>query len=792
MSDRRPIDVVLELLDKHDLKSSGDTGRQWECRCPAHGDRHRSLSVAHGDGDVVLLKCFTGCTAAEVCKAIGLDLKDLFPQREKVKRPPGVTVNQLAFEKRLPAEWLRDYCKVRDGEWRHNGTDHRAVVIPYLGTDGAELFPRYRFSLSAKQGTRQPGKRTLELYGLWLLESFRARGGPLFVVEGESDCWALWLNGFNAVGVPGANAAETAVKDVGLFAGFAEVIVWQEPDDAGSEFPNVVGKKLSEGKYQGRIAVVRMPGAKDPADVYARDPSSFARRMNEAHAGAKPWDASALPVQTNGALPQTVRRVEAILRETGHCKWGEFEFTEAGNAGRLERLHGNDLRYVPAWNQWYRWDGKRWDADQTLEIYRRTDLTVQSLMLEAQSAPGRSGMEDAVKWWTRSQSARAADSTIKLARSLGRHPVGIAAFDRDPWAMNCPNGTVDLRTGEVRPHRREDMLTIAGPTPYEPDAECHGWEVFLDRVFPNDPADPEAGGNKAVIRYVQRLFGYCLSGVVVSNMLPIFWGHGSNGKSTLLEVVQDVVGPGYTMQAPPNFLMARDTENHPTELADLYGKRLVIASETKKRQHLDEALVKQLTGGDKIRARRMREDFWQFDPTHKLILCSNHKPIVKGTDAGIWRRLLLVAFLAKFWDPDAGHTGHELYRQDKTMKTRLRAEAPGILAWFVRGCLDWQKEGLEQPVEVRDITREYRQEEDVFGRFLADRYVKSATGETTLKDMHADYVRWCTEQIEKPMIPRLMAAELRSRGLETKAGHGGRQKVVGLAVRSAGVAGSPY
>lgn len=322
------------------------------------------------------------------------------------------------------------------------------------------------------------------------------------------------------------------------------------------------------------------------------------------------------------------------------------------------------------------------------------------------------------------------------------------------------------------------------PTPYDPSARCPAWELFLDRVFPRDPQRPELGGNPAVVGFLQRLLGYCLTGEVLTNLLPIFWGGGSNGKSTLLDVVQDVVGAAYAMQAPPGFLMSKHTEGHPTELADLWGKRLVVATETAQNRRLDEALVKQLTGGDKIRARKMRQDHWEFSPTHKLILCTNHRPTVKGNDHGIWRRLLLVPFRVQFWDPAKGESGHELYRVDLGMKARLRAEAPGILAWMVRGCLDWQAKGLEQPAEVQDVTREYREEEDVLGQFLADRCVRDPAAQVYLKDLHQDYVQWCDANGERPMIHRLLSGELRGRGFEIKPGHAGSPKVLGLATRT--------
>lgn len=786
----RPIDKVLGLLSS--VKPSGDTGRQWVACCPAHADGQQSLGVARADGDVVLLKCYAGCSTAAVVAAIGLTLKDLYPSKEKAAHPrqEGVSVQRLAYEKALDAGWLRDACGLRDVPER------RQVEVPYRDVLGDEVATRVRSAVRAKDGSYWKVRGTKPvLYGLWKLPEFRAWGvRELVVCEGETNCWALWAHRLPALGVPGATSHKT-IQDPAAFAGFDAVVVWQDPDAAGAGFAAAVGDRLRASGYAGRVVVASVPGAKDPADVQMRHRGEFPAAWRAIVAAARDWVPPVAPnAPAPGLLPKTVERLEAALKVTGVCDWGEFEFTEAGNAGRLERLHGADLKFIKQWNAWYVWDGGRWREDATLEVYRRADRTVHSLMLEAQLAPGKPGLDEAVKWWHRSQTAKVLENTIKLARAAGRIPADFSQFDCRPWLLNCPNGTVDLRTGVAAPHRRDDLLTTLCPTPYDPNAACPTWELFLDRVFPKDPQRPDEGGNAVMIAFLQRLLGYCLTGQVLSNLLPIFWGGGSNGKSTLLDVVQDVVGGAYAMQAPPGFLMAKNTEGHPTELADLWGKRLVVATETAQNRRLDEALVKQLTGGDKIRARKMRQDHWEFSPTHKLLLCTNHRPTVRGNDHGIWRRLLLVPFQVQFWDPAKGESGHELYKVDLHMKGRLRAEAPGILAWMVRGCLDWQAKGLEQPAEVQDVTREYREEEDVLGQFLADRYVRQPTAATYLKDLHRDYSSWCETHGERPLIHRLLANELRGRGFAVRPGHAGSPKVDGLAPRSrsAESAGSEY
>lgn len=784
MSTDRPIDRVLSLLQNRGLRPSGDTGRQWECHCPAHEDRSASLYVARGDGEIVLVKCFAGCTAAQIVAAIGLELKNLFPAGQKPKRPPGITVNELAFDKRLPAAWLRETCKLADGNWWERGVDHRAVKIPYLGADGTELFQRTRFALSAKTGTRQPKGTALQLYGLWLLDTFRARGGPLVVVEGESDCWSLWLNEVNALGVPGADTAKTfAAVDPAVFAGFDRVCIWQEPDRAGAGFPDAVGRKLESIGFTGRVEVVSLTGAKDPADLYVRDPAGFRDRWVQVLAAARPWSPSPESSPATAVLPASVRRVETIIRAAGVPEWGEFEFTDLGNAGRLAKVHGPDLRYVATWDKWMVWDGRRWRVDATLEVSRRAERTVWGIALEAQAAPGRHAFDECMAFLRRSQSAQSISAMVRLARSVAPVPVDHSEFDADTWSLNCVNGTVDLRTGELRQHRREDLCTTICPTVFDPTARCPAWERFLAGIFPADPDDPDAGGNTELIGFVRRLLGYSLTGEVDAQVLPIFWGDGSNGKSTLLDTIQEVIGEDFVTPAPEGFLMEQFNDRHPTEIADLRGKRLVIASETEERRRLNEALVKKLTGGDKLKARFMRQDNFSFRPTHKIILLTNHKPRVRGTDHGIKRRLMLVPFAVRFWNPAKNETGPDHLRRDDGLKKRLLAEAPGILAWLVRGCLEWQRDGLGEPPDVASATAEYLHDEDQVGQFIDARYGRTSDNwSVLLKDIWDDYVKWCEQESERPVLrtSRHLASDLRARGFEVKPGKGKQVKVYGL------------
>jgi putative DNA primase/helicase len=247
-------------------------------------------------------------------------------------------------------------------------------------------------------------------------------------------------------------------------------------------------------------------------------------------------------------------------------------------------------------------------------------------------------------------------------------------------------------------------------------------------------------------------------------VLPFLYGTGSNGKTTLITTVMSVLGD-YGQQAAPDLLLAKQGA-HPTELADLFGARFVASVEVEDGRRFAESLVKQLTGGDKIRARRMREDFWEFDATHKVFLAANHKPVVRGTDHGIWRRIKLIPFTIKI--PDA--------QQDKSLPKKLKAELPGILAWAVRGCSDWQREGLGEPEEVTSATEEYRSEMDVLANFIEDRCVEHEDAHAAAAQLWKAWKSWADISGEKIGTQKAFGARLTERGFESFKYSGGKHK----------------
>src|SRR6266851_1549366 len=364
----------------------------------------------------------------------------------------------------------------------------------------------------------------------------------------------------------------------------------------------------------------------------------------------------------------------------------------------------------------------------------------------------------AMTWALKSEAAPRINAMLDMARSEPSIPILPDQMDHDPSLLNCPNGTLEVRTGMLREHRRGDYLTKLCPTPYHKEATCPVFMKFLKTIF---------GGNAELIVFTQRVFGRCLSGDVSEQILPILWGVGANGKSTLVNAMMEVMGQDYAMKANADLLMVSRSERHPTEIAQLFGKRLVIASESAEGRRLNESLIKDLTGGERMRGRRMHEDFWEFDPTHKVFLITNYKPEVRGTDDGVWRRIRLIPFTQRFWDPNEPSCPDSVPPEaiaDKTLPDKLRQEYPGILAWLLRGCLDWQRDGLTLPEAVQIATAEYRSSQDIIAHWLDEHCLIGPDYSCRAAALFTHYCDWCSATNERPMSQRVFGEALTKRG----------------------------
>jgi putative DNA primase/helicase len=406
------------------------------------------------------------------------------------------------------------------------------------------------------------------------------------------------------------------------------------------------------------------------------------------------------------------------------------------------------IRYCHAWGAWLVYRDGRWAVDVTDQIGRFAKETVESIFGEAEAARDDEERRAIRKWALESESRKRLEAMVILARSEDGIPIEPDQLDRDPWLLNVANGTIDLRTGDLRPHRRCDFLSKMAPVEFDPNAACLLWERTVATIMNDDPE---------LIGYVRRSLGYALAGDPKEQVLFFLHGGGANGKSTMLNQVGDILGD-YACTVQADLLMAKESEAHPTGLTDLEGRRFVTSIEVEDGRRIAESLVKSMTGGDKIRARRLYRDHYEFTPRFKLFVAANHKPVIRGTDHAIWRRIRLIPFGVTIPDD----------RQDRDLARKLRTEWSGILNWLVRGCLEWQRLGLRPPAAVADATSAYRAEMDNVGRFIEEACETSPGASCMAGNLYDAYARWCENNGVAPSNSKAFGNDLDERGFRCR------------------------
>ncbi len=421
------------------------------------------------------------------------------------------------------------------------------------------------------------------------------------------------------------------------------------------------------------------------------------------------------------------------------------EYSEQDLAEIFLAEHGNRIRSVPLQKSWLTWDGARWKPDEKRVTQAMARDTLRRVAdRAARQGSTRKEKQAALRLARSISSAQKVTNVLALAGADPRVTVSPEMLDADRWLLNTPNGILDLKTGELQSHDPDLLLTKITGVPVARDSDCPRWKAFVREV---------TGGDDAMGAYLQRLLGYCLTGSVREHAIAFIHGPGGNGKTVLVEAAAFVLGD-YATHAPMNTFMASTFDRHPTEVAALQGARLVSASETDERGRWNEARLKSLSGGDRITARFMRQDFFEFDPQFKLILIGNHKPELMNVGEAIRRRLHLIPFTVRPAQPDPD------------LIEKLRGEGPAILGWMVEGCLAWQQDGLAAPEAVRAATDEYLSDEDALGRWLFEECQEHAeTAQATL-DLFVSWSNWCRERGEDAGSSRRFAQLLINRGFK--------------------------
>jgi putative DNA primase/helicase len=363
--------------------------------------------------------------------------------------------------------------------------------------------------------------------------------------------------------------------------------------------------------------------------------------------------------------------------------------SEVHIADCFAREYGNELRYVAKWGQWLRYDGKRWVEEPTLMAFDLARRLCRELIEEMGSKPSETkGI----------LSAKTVAAVERLARADRRIAAVFDQWDTDPFLLNTPDGTVDLKTGDLKPHRLEDYVTKM--TAVAPGGECPLWYKFLDRFTASD---------EKLQSFLQRACGYCLTGDTREEALFFFFGLGANGKGVFFHTIAGILNDYHCAASMETFTFSVG-ERHTTELARLCGARLVTAAETEEGKRWNESRIKTLTGRDKIAARFMRQDDFEFVPQFKLLISGNHRPGLRTVDEAIKRRMNLVNCAVTIPEDE----------RDPELAEKLKAELSGILAWMIEGCMEWQKVGLKAPAAVVNATNNYIAGEDAFAAWLAD------------------------------------------------------------------------
>jgi putative DNA primase/helicase len=440
---------------------------------------------------------------------------------------------------------------------------------------------------------------------------------------------------------------------------------------------------------------------------------------------------------------------KSLKRSSIDSKLRSLHRTDAGNAEALEYLHGDRFRFDHTRGKWMVWNGKYWCIDDAGEADRAALDTARARQSAALTVLDSKQKEEQVKWGIRSESAFARRATLSSAQSVKSLATTTGDYDRNPFLLTVGNGMLDLTTGELRQSQSVDLITRATAVNYLPSAKCPRWLRFLDEIFDAD---------RKLIQFVRRAVGYSMTGDTREQCLFILCGDGANGKTTFQEIIYELLGTHAAPAPFSTFLVQRNHGSPRNDLAKLHGTRLVKACESAEGGLLDEAVVKALTGGDTISARYLFHEHFDFRPTFKLWLSTNHRPQIRGTDEAIWRRIRLISFSRQFLGKD----------RDPILLERLRAELPGVLAWAVEGCLEWLSEGLGDAPAVDDATREYRRDSDQVGRFIKASCHVSPRNQTGGNELYEAYVSWCAGCNEKPESNNAFAKYLAERGFEKK------------------------
>jgi len=437
---------------------------------------------------------------------------------------------------------------------------------------------------------------------------------------------------------------------------------------------------------------------------------------------------------------------ESVFLRIAEFKKGLIQFTDSTNAMRLVKEHGRDIRYNAAWKKWVVWNGMYWKMDEGGVLIHEKGLEmVRNIYDELLKTADYRERIDIEKAAMMSESVRRRKAFVEAATWIKELNIRSDELDPNPWLLNVKNGTVDVLTGEFREHRQEDMITKVANAVYDPKADCPMWKQFVREIMDY---------KTDIIKFVQIAAGWALSGDISEQTMFILFGTGANGKSTFLNTIMYLLGD-YATATPTETFMKKSGE-YTNDIARLRGTRFVTTTEAELGRRLSEPIIKKITGNDQMTARFLYGEFFNFMPAFKIWMATNHKPVIKGTDYGIWRRIKLIPFTTRI--PEE--------KQDKHLELKLREETSGILNWLLEGIALWKREGLKAPKAVLLAADEYRGEMDVIGNFLKDNCVQQKDLTIRIRELYKAYTDWCDVNNEHAVSERFFSMRLKEIGFE--------------------------
>lgn len=537
-------------------------------------------------------------------------------------------------------------------------------------------------------------------------------------------------NDIGTPGNPGETSARSAAKKIGGH------VVLPEPTGQGqsTDWNDV---HVAAGLEEVRRAF--MPEQEEPGPEPGEEPDADFPPMDD----VPPDFDEAEPPQRSELIPEDITML-----------------SDVSNARLLLQLHGDNLRYCREWRQngWLVWDGKRWAENSGHKVTQLAIKSIERLRDERNTLVSADEKKELDKHIRYSSKAAGIKAMLELALTFDQVQIDAKELNARPWLLNTPTGTLDLKRFVLSKHKREDFLTRMIVTEFDVNAECPRWLEFLNTVM---------DGDQEMVDYLRRAVGYCLTGSTEEQVMFILYGTGRNGKSTFLQVIRELLGDYARQASMDTFMAKRVASNSSDDLANLRGARMVVASESEENARLSESLVKQITGGGAITARRLYENLMEFVPEFKLWLDSNHKPTIRGTDFGIWRRIRLIPFTVTI--PDE--------KVDPDLIDKLRAEFPGILRWAAQGAKEWQKDGLGHPASMEVATQDYRSEMDTVGRFLSECTLSgnSYDFEISTADLYRLYEKWVEDNGEfSKLTKKQLGQKLLERGYQPGRKYTGR------------------